>query len=141
MTEIAANLCIPILLAVVKRKKLALRTVSLKMRKIEVPQGSVLGPVLFTFFINDLFLNDMESEVCNFADDNIIYARGKNLEEVILKLEDDLYMTLKWLSENGMVANSEKFQLMFLGTNSDQELCLKIDDQAINQFLQVNSKE
>ena len=36
-----------------------------------------------------------------------------------------------------MAANPEKFQLMFLGTNSDQKLCLKIDDQIINQCQQV----
>ena len=46
-------------------------------------------------------------------------------------------MTLKWISENGMVANPEKFQLMFLGKISDQKLCLKIDDQAINQCQQA----
>ena len=88
--------------------------------QIRVPQGSVLRPMLFNIFINDLFLIDLESEVCNFADDNIIFARGKNLEEVIIKLEDDLYTTIKWLSENGMVANPKKFQLMFQGTNRDR---------------------
>ena len=36
-----------------------------------------------------------------------------------------------------MVANPEKFQLMFLGTNSDQKLCLKFDDQIIDQCQQV----
>ena len=72
-----------------------------------------------------------------FAVYNTIYARGKNLEDIIIKLEDDLHKILKWLSKNGMVVNLEKFQLMFLGTNSDQELCLKIDDQVINQCQQV----
>ena len=59
------------------------------------------------------------------------------MEKVIVKLEDDLFTTLKWFSENGMVANPEKFQLMFLGINSDQKRCLKIDDQTITQCQQV----
>ena len=84
-----------------------------------------------------MFLIDLESEICNFADDNTISTRGNILEEVIIKLEDDLCTTLKWSSENGMAANPEKFQLMFLGTKSDQKLCLKIDDQIINQCQQV----
>ena len=101
--------------------------------KIGVPQGSVLGPMLLNIFINDLFLIDLESEICNFADDNKIFTRGNNLEEVIIKLEGDLCTTLKWFFENGMVANPEKFQLM----NNDQKLCLKIDDQMVNQCQQV----
>ena len=110
---------------------------SLGKIKIGVPQGSVLGPMLFNIFINDLFLIDLQSEICNFADDNTIYARSKTLEEVIHYLENDLSSILQWFTENGMVANPEKFQLMFLGLNNDQQMCLSIDDQIINQCLQV----
>ena len=46
--------------------------------------------MLFNIFINDLFLLDLESEICNFADNNTIFTRGNDLEEVIVKLEDDL---------------------------------------------------
>ena len=78
-----------------------------------------------------MFLLDLESEICNFADDNTIFTRGNNLEEVIVKLEDDLCTALKWFTENGSIANLKKFQLIFLGTNSDQKLCLEIDDLTI----------
>ena len=93
--------------------------------------------MLFNMFINDLFMIDSESEIGNFADDNTIFTRGSNLEEVIIKLEDDLCTTLKCFSDNGMAANPEKFLLMFLGTNSDQRLCLKIGNKIINQCQQV----
>ena len=68
---------------------------SLSNIKIGVPQRSVLGPMPFNIFINDLFLLDLGSEICNFADDNTIFTRDKNLEEVIDKLEDHLCTTLK----------------------------------------------
>ena len=110
---------------------------SLGKIKIGVPQGSVLGPMLFNIFIDNLFLIDLESEICNFADDNTIYARSETLEAVINSLENDLSSVLLWFTKNGMVANPEKFQLMFLGVKSDQQMCLRINDQIINQCQQV----
>ena len=105
--------------------------------EIGVPQGSVLVPMLFNMFINGLFVFDLESEICSFGDENTIVTRGNNLEEVTMKLEDDVCTTLKWFSESGMVSNSEKFQLMSLRKNCNQKLCLKIEAQIIRQFHQV----
>ena len=52
-----------------------------------VPQASLLGHLLFNILINDLFYFIDESEVCNFADDNSLYAVGKSLDDVICKLD------------------------------------------------------
>ena len=51
-----------------------------------VPQGSVPGPLLF----NDFSFNTKSSFVCNFADDNPVYAGDKDVESVAMRLEDDI---------------------------------------------------
>ena len=45
-----------------------------------------------------LFLIDLKSELWNFADSNAKFARGNSLEEEVIKLDDDLCMTLEWFS-------------------------------------------
>ena len=44
-----------------------------------IPQESILGPILFNVFINDLLLFMKEADICNFADDTSLYACGKDL--------------------------------------------------------------
>ena len=52
-----------------------------------VPQGSILGPLLFNIFLADLFLIHSDIDIANFADDNTPYLSAKNVEDVIESLE------------------------------------------------------
>ena len=103
-----------------------------KRIRIGVPQGSVLGPLLFNIFINDLFLMRLDSEISNFADDNTIYSCGLDLHEIVTNLENDLRRLLKWFTNNGMVANPKKSQLMFLGLKGQKRLRLNISENKLS---------
>ena len=71
-----------------------------------VPQGSILGPLLLNFFLNDLFLYPEETFVSNYADDNTLYSTGNTIESVKKALSNDFRIIENWFYENLMVLNA-----------------------------------
>ena len=96
-----------------------------------VPQGSVLGPLLFNIYVNDLIYFIQNTEICNFADDNTIYPCGTNLEGIIIDLEEDLCQALELFESNRLVANPSKFQMMLLGTKHNDKICMEINGATV----------
>ena len=56
------------------------------------------------------------------------YASGENIGDVATCLEVDIEIVLKWFDSNRMVANPEKFQVIFLGLPKTANICIEIDD-------------
>jgi hypothetical protein len=73
-----------------------------------VPQGSILGPVLFLLYINDLPLNIMGSKIVLFADDTNILVSRENLNTVQHTLNNVMQELQTWFTLNSLVVNVEK---------------------------------
>ena len=73
-----------------------------------VPQGSVLGPILFSIFLSDLFLVISDTDFSSYADDNTIYDSGNSIGEVISSLQESAEKLFQWFSHNQMKGNTDK---------------------------------
>lgn len=88
-----------------------------KLKTIEhgVPQGSVLGPLLFTLYINDITkICPEESNVKLFADDTLIYVTGESCEELNRKLNNVFQIIEQWMISNKLKLNAEKSKCMIV---------------------------
>ena len=81
-----------------------------------IPQGSILDPLLFLLYINDL-PNCLNSVKCNmFADDTQIDTSGNDINTVTNALNKDLKNVSDWLTVNKLSLNTKKTEYMIIGS-------------------------
>ena len=101
-----------------------------------VPQGSILGPLLFNIFLNDLLLDYKVTDICNFADDNTLYKSEKYLQVLKTILTEGVRQVLQWFEYSSMVANPEKFQVLLLGPRNKitkNDFVININDHILRK--------
>jgi hypothetical protein len=103
--------------------------------KCGVPQGSILGPLLFLLYINDLANICSKTFALLFVDDTNIFITGKNLHEIVSTLNEELKRISEWLKINKLSLNIDKTLFMVFSNkkNNGSSISIKIDDKEIQQ--------
>lgn len=83
-----------------------------------VPQGSILGPLLFNIFINDAFYMDLNGYLQMYADDMVLVYSSENIEEIYNMMQTDLRKIDDYLTSNLMKINTEKTNYLIFNTKN-----------------------
>ncbi|PNF29254.1 hypothetical protein B7P43_G10478, partial [Cryptotermes secundus] len=119
---------------------------SFKNVKFGIPQGSILGPLLFLLYINDLPYHIFDGEVVLFADDTNILVTDKNINILQDKIGEVMIQLESWFSKNNLIINTEKTKAMLFQLNKSYYMSepvitfknMKISYTSQFKFLGVN---
>lgn len=119
----------------------------IKINKYGVPQGSILGPLLFLVYINDLPCS-INHECILFADDTTIIVDGNGVDNFENDINNALSDVILWLDNNNLKINTNKTKYIQFRTIQQQRITLninhnneKIEQSHIIKFLGLNLDE
>ena len=102
-----------------------------------VPQGSVLGPLFFLAYINDMSDSVEDVKLSLYADDTVLYDSGENIGNCVRKIQDNLNRFSEWCHRNALKINADKIKVLIFGTSKRVkkvgQIQLNIDEKPIQQ--------
>ena len=105
-----------------------------------VPQGSILGHLIFNIFINDIFYFIHDGNLYNYADDNWVTVHHKELTTLQGILQNEAKLMVEWFEINAMQANPDKFQGMLLkGAKTVGDFAITVEGTEIAFVSEINA--
>ena len=102
-----------------------------------VPQGSIIGPLLYIIYANDIANLMKKCEVSLYADDTVLFTNCKSIEKAQKIMQNSLKTLEKWCNRNGIFINVNKTKYMLFGSKvalakyKDREVTLKVGKQTV----------
>ena len=103
--------------------------------KTGVPQGSILGPLLFLAYINDLPLALNNKSIIMYADDTTLFSSNENIQTLIADLSSKLYIIDRWLKSNFLSLNINKTSYTVISyRNIDENIVLSLNNRPLKRL-------
>ena len=104
---------------------------------VGVPQGSILGPLLFLIYVNEIPSTVNSCDISLYADDTVLFCSAKTTIELEQKLNSDLQNLSRWFGANRLTLNTSKCKFMVFGSNAKlaklQNINLLINNRPLNR--------
>lgn len=106
--------------------------------RIGIPQGTVLGPICFLIYVNDVFDLDIEGRIISYADDTVMIFRGDSNESVRDMMERGLTQLKTWLEINLLSLNIDKTKYIYFTLTADPSIQQTIQIHDFNCKQKIN---
>ena len=108
---------------------------SQRVIKCGVPQGSILGPLLFLLYVNDMVNASQILFSILFADDTNVFITGKNINTLVETMNNELHKLYEWMCINKLSLNIKKTKFMVFTMRKSKEIdqTITINNQVIEQ--------
>ena len=97
--------------------------------KVLVPQGSILGPLLFNIFLKGIFLSLQKCDLANYADDSTLYTSDKSISNIMDPVSHDFTILSKWSYNNLLILNPDKCFFMLIGVGDELQTNLVCENE------------
>ena len=106
---------------------------NLEYIKCGVPQGSILGPLLFLLYINDIVLSSKIFKFTLFADDTSLFYSNKNADKATEIINKELANVSEWLAANKLSLNVDKSKLLIFNNKKKIDINITLNGQSLKE--------